>query len=68
MTTRGDFFGSKHHMPLVVGREALQGKVTYTTTITGAWAMCEAMAFSDGLQVYRLQDLHKGIEETEVSL
>ena len=46
-----------------IRREALQGKVTYTTTITGAWALCEAMAFKGNEQVYRLQDLHQGIEK-----
>ncbi|HIP80801.1 MAG TPA: carbamoyl-phosphate synthase large subunit, partial [Leucothrix mucor] len=28
-----------------IRREALQGKVTYTTTITGAWALCQAMTY-----------------------
>jgi len=46
-----------------IRREALQGKVTYTTTITGAWALCEAMAFKGNEQVYRLQDLHQGIKK-----
>ena len=46
-----------------IRREALQGKVTYTTTITGAWALCEAMAFTANEQVYRLQDLHEGIRK-----
>ncbi|MCL4169019.1 UNVERIFIED_CONTAM: hypothetical protein GTU68_038422 [Idotea baltica] len=46
-----------------IRREALQGKVAYTTTITGAWAICEAMSFSEKEQVYRLQDLHQGIEK-----
>ncbi len=41
-----------------IRREALQGKVTYTTTITGAWALCQAMMHSDEEEVYRLQDLH----------
>ncbi|MCK5895508.1 MAG: carbamoyl-phosphate synthase large subunit, partial [Cocleimonas sp.] len=41
-----------------IRREALQGKVTYTTTITGAWALCQAMRHSDKEEVYRLQDLH----------
>ena len=41
-----------------IRREALQGKVTYTTTITGAWALCQAMMHSDEEQVYKLQDLH----------
>lgn len=43
-----------------IRREALQGKVTYTTTIAGAWAMCQAMAHGSTRSVYRLQDLHKG--------
>ena len=46
-----------------IRREALQRKVTYTTTMTGAWALCEAMAFKDNEQVYRLQDLHEGINK-----
>ncbi len=41
-----------------IRREALQGKVTYTTTITGAWALCQAMMHTDEEEVYRLQDLH----------
>jgi carbamoyl-phosphate synthase large subunit len=41
-----------------IRREALQGKVTYTTTITGAWALCQAMMHNEEEQVYRLQDLH----------
>jgi len=43
-----------------IRREALQSKVTYTTTITGAWALCQAMMHRDEEQVYKLQDLHKG--------
>ena len=41
-----------------IRREALQGKVTYTTTITGAWALCQAMMHEGEEQVYKLQDLH----------
>ncbi|MCK5918788.1 MAG: carbamoyl-phosphate synthase large subunit, partial [Cocleimonas sp.] len=41
-----------------IRREALQGKVTYTTTITGAWALCQAMMHTEDEVVYRLQDLH----------
>ncbi|MEH6457936.1 MAG: carbamoyl-phosphate synthase large subunit [Cocleimonas sp.] len=41
-----------------IRREALQGKVTYTTTITGAWALCQAMMYEGEEQVYKLQDLH----------
>ncbi|HHL19310.1 MAG TPA: carbamoyl-phosphate synthase large subunit, partial [Thiothrix sp.] len=45
-----------------IRREALQEKVTYTTTITGAWALCQAIAYVDEEQVYSLQSLHKGIQ------
>ncbi|MCK5902419.1 MAG: carbamoyl-phosphate synthase large subunit, partial [Cocleimonas sp.] len=41
-----------------IRREALQGKVTYTTTITGAWALCQAMMHNEKEVVYCLQDLH----------
>ena len=41
-----------------IRREALQGKVTYATTITGAWALCQAMTHVDEEQIYKLQDLH----------
>ena len=44
-----------------IRREALQGKITYTTTITGAWALCQAMTHLDEEEVYKLQDLHNGI-------
>ncbi|MGB0845659.1 MAG: carbamoyl-phosphate synthase large subunit [Thiolinea sp.] len=44
-----------------IRREALQHKVTYSTTIEGARAHCLAMAYTDDEQVYRLQDLHNGI-------
>jgi carbamoyl-phosphate synthase large subunit len=42
-----------------IRREALQRKVTYTTTISGAHAMIMAMAYPETKHVYRLQDLHK---------
>jgi len=38
---------------------ALQRKVTYTTTLAGAEAMCLAMAQSESSVVNRLQDLHQ---------
>ena len=41
-----------------IRREALQGKVTYTTTITGAWAICAALSYKAEKNVRRLQDLH----------
>ncbi|CAA6800690.1 MAG: Carbamoyl-phosphate synthase large chain (EC, partial [uncultured Thiotrichaceae bacterium] len=43
-----------------IRREALQHKVTYSTTIEGAKAHCMAMAHTEEEQVYRLQDLHGG--------
>jgi len=41
-----------------IRRSALQHKVFYTTTITAAYAVCQAMAISGEPQVRRLQDLH----------
>ena len=41
-----------------IRREALQGKITYTTTITGAWAICAALSDKAEKNVRRLQDLH----------
>jgi carbamoyl-phosphate synthase large subunit len=38
---------------------ALQHKVTYTTTLAGAEAMCLAMAQGESTEVNRLQDLHQ---------
>jgi carbamoyl-phosphate synthase large subunit len=37
---------------------ALQHKVTYTTTLAGGDAMCEAMLTGESTEVNRLQDLH----------
>jgi carbamoyl-phosphate synthase large subunit len=42
-----------------IRRSALQYKVTYTTTVTGAWATCEAMRVGATDSVYRLQDLQR---------
>ena len=44
-----------------IRREALQHKLSYTTTIEGARALCMAMGYTADEQVYRLQDLHQGI-------
>ncbi|MBF5055844.1 carbamoyl phosphate synthase large subunit [Alcanivorax sp. 521-1] len=41
-----------------IRRSALQHKVFYTTTITAAYAVCQAMAISGEPRVRRLQDLH----------
>ena len=38
---------------------ALQQKVTYTTTITGAEATCLAMKQTEKTSIYRIQDLHQ---------
>ncbi len=42
-----------------IRREALQHKVTYTTTLAGAAASCRAMNRRDQSDVNRLQDLHQ---------
>jgi carbamoyl-phosphate synthase large subunit len=44
-----------------IRRSALQGKVYYTTTISGADAVCQAVKHHSELDVRRLQDLHKEI-------
>jgi carbamoyl-phosphate synthase large subunit len=40
---------------------ALQHKVTYTTTLTGGLALCRALKQTDISEVNRLQDLHQEI-------
>ncbi|MGB5326104.1 MAG: carbamoyl-phosphate synthase large subunit [Pseudomonadales bacterium] len=45
---------------------ALQQKVYYTTTLTGAMAVCEALRVSADTGVSRLQDLHKTIKRQAV--
>lgn len=42
-----------------IRRNALQHKVSYTTTLSGAEAACLAMKYEDRQTVTRLQDLHK---------
>jgi carbamoyl-phosphate synthase large subunit len=42
-----------------IRREALQRKVTYTTTIAGASATVQALRHASSGEVYRLQDLHR---------
>ncbi|MDF2446446.1 MAG: carbamoyl-phosphate synthase large subunit [Moraxellaceae bacterium] len=44
-----------------IRRSALQGKVYYTTTISGAEAVCQALRAEATAEVRRLQDLHKEI-------
>lgn len=41
-----------------IRRSALQGKVYYTTTLSGADAVCQAVGIQLPMEVYRLQDLH----------
>ena len=41
-----------------IRRNALQHKVSYTTTLAGAEAACLAMKYEDRETVTRLQDLH----------
>ncbi len=45
-----------------IRRAALQYKVTYTTTVAGARAMCQAMSCQDAFAVHCLQQLHEEIE------
>ncbi|MCG5511771.1 carbamoyl-phosphate synthase large subunit [Ectothiorhodospira shaposhnikovii] len=42
-----------------IRREALQHKVTYTTTLAGAYATVQALEYLDSDLVYCLQDMHK---------
>jgi carbamoyl-phosphate synthase large subunit len=44
-----------------IRRSALQGKVYYTTTLSGAEAVCQSLRSKDALTVRRLQDMHEGI-------
>ena len=39
-------------------REALKQNICYTTTITGAWALKQAIEQEESSDVYQLQDLH----------
>ena len=41
-----------------IRRNALQHKVRYTTTLSGAEAACLAMKYEDRQTVTRVQDLH----------
>jgi carbamoyl-phosphate synthase large subunit len=41
-----------------IRRVALRGKVAYTTTITGAWALCQALMHNEDEVIYKLQDLN----------
>jgi carbamoyl-phosphate synthase large subunit len=42
-----------------IRRQALQDQITYTTTISGAWATCSALGEGGAWEVNCLQDLHK---------
>ncbi len=42
-----------------IRRQALQDQITYTTTISGAWATCSALGAFGAGDVNCLQDLHK---------
>ena len=45
----------------LIRRSALVSKVSYTTTLAGAEAICQAIAFGEEKTVRRLQDVHEGI-------
>jgi carbamoyl-phosphate synthase large subunit len=42
-----------------IRRESLNHKIPYSTTINGGKAMCMAMAYSQELKAYKLQNIHK---------
>jgi carbamoyl-phosphate synthase large subunit len=44
-----------------IRKAALQHKVAYTTTMSGAEATCLALKYKDSITVNRLQDLHQGM-------
>ncbi|BCX82958.1 carbamoyl-phosphate synthase large subunit [Methylomarinovum caldicuralii] len=48
----------------LIRREALQHQVTYTTTLTGAYAIALALDALDTGRVYCLHDLHRQLEES----
>ncbi|MGJ8686703.1 MAG: carbamoyl-phosphate synthase large subunit, partial [Spongiibacteraceae bacterium] len=45
----------------LIRRSALTNKVSYTTTLAGAEAICQALHFGEEKAVRRLQDLHEGL-------
>ncbi|QSA98927.1 carbamoyl-phosphate synthase large subunit [Methylococcus sp. EFPC2] len=45
-----------------IRRQALQQQVTYTTTLSGAWATCHALDELHAKDVNRLQDLHQSFQ------
>ncbi len=45
-----------------IRREALQQRVTYSTTVSGAKALLHSMDFLDSAEVNSLQELHKELE------
>ena len=46
-----------------IRREALQQRVTYSTTIAGAKALLHSLDFRDSGPVWALQELHKELEQ-----
>ncbi len=50
-----------------IRREALNRKVSYTTTISGAEAACMALRYQDSLEVNCLQDLHEDYSSERMS-
>ena len=45
----------------IIRRTALRHGVFCTTTVAGALAVCEALAFSGNMSVYTIQDLHAAL-------
>ena len=50
-----------------IRREALQHKVTYSTTIAGARALLHSLEFRDGANVWSLQELHTELKDRETN-
>ncbi|MEZ5465207.1 MAG: carbamoyl-phosphate synthase large subunit [Lysobacteraceae bacterium] len=50
-----------------IRREALQHKVTYSTTIAGARALLHSLEFRDGANVLSLQELHTELKDRDMN-
>ena len=48
-----------------IRREALQRKVSYSTTIAGGHATLRALAYEEDFSVHSLQQLHRGLDERD---
>ena len=51
-----------------IRREALQQRVTYSTTVAGARALVHSMDFRSDGAVHSLQELHQGLQQLHEEL